>query len=308
MKIAIMGAGGIGAYTGGRLAAAGQEVAFIARGAHLAALRETGLTIRSGRGDVHLPHVTATADPASIGVVDLVIFSVKLWDTESAAQAMRPMIGPQTLVVTFQNGIDSADLLARYMPREQVVRGAYYISAHVARPGVIDDAGVENRMLIEGLGGDARIAAFKAACEAATGLVCEIADPAVDFIWRKFVGLTAFSGVTALLRKPIGEVWAHPLTRGLLKDLVTETATIALARGVHLPPDVAEVAFGQLGKIAPGAYASMAVDLLQGRRLELPWLSGRVHALGAELGIPTPAHTSVYRGLVLYEGGRHPSG
>ena len=132
MKVAIMGAGGIGAYTGGRLAAAGGDVTFIARGAQLAALREAGLIIRSPRGDAHLARVLATSDPADVGIADLVIFSVKLWDTEAAAEAMLPMVGPKTLVVTFQNGIDSADILSKYVGREQVVRGAYYISAHVA--------------------------------------------------------------------------------------------------------------------------------------------------------------------------------
>ena len=303
MKVAIMGSGGIGAYTGGRLAAAGMDVAFIARGAQLAALRDTGLTIKSPRGDVHLPRVSATSDPAEVGIADLVIFSVKLWDTEAAAEAMRPMVGPDTLVVTFQNGIDSADTLSKYVGRQQVVRGAYYISAHVASPGVIEDTGMENRMMVDGLDGDARIASFKASCEAATGLVCEIARPEIDFIWQKFVGLSAFSGSTALLRKPIGAVCGNPVTRSFLRDLVTETATVASAKGVRLPPTIAETVFGNLTRLAPGAFASMAVDVMHGRRLELAWLSGRIHKLGEELGIATPAHTAVYRGLILHEMG-----
>jgi 2-dehydropantoate 2-reductase len=304
MKVAIMGSGGIGAYTGGRLAAAGADVAFIARGAQLAAFRETGLTIRSPRGDAHLPRVSATSDPADVGIADIVIFSVKLWDTETAAEAMLPMVGPSTLVVTFQNGIDSADILSKYVGREQVVRGAYYISAHVASPGVVEDTGMENRMMIDGLGGDDRLVAFKAFCDAATGLVCEFARPEIDFIWQKFVGLTAFSGSTALLRKPIGAVCGNPVTRGFLEDLVTETAAIAFARGVRLPATIAETVFGNLTRLAPGAYASMAMDVMHGRRLELSWLSGRVHKLGEDLGIATPAHTAVYRGLILHETGQ----
>lgn len=303
MKVAVMGAGGIGAYTGGRLAAAGEDVAFIARGAQLAALREKGLIIHSPRGDVHLARPVATSDPAEVGPVDLVIFTVKLWDTDEAARAIRPMVGPDTLVVTFQNGVDSADMLAKHVPREQVVRGAYYISAHLATPGVVEDTGMENRMMIDGLDGDGRVAAFKLACEAATGLVCEIARPEVDFIWGKFIGLTAFSGATALLRKPIGAVCGHPVTREFLHDLVAETASVAFAKGARLPATIAETAFGNLTRLAPGAYASMAVDLMNGRRLELPWLSGRVHRLGEALGIATPAHTAVYRGLVLHEMG-----
>jgi 2-dehydropantoate 2-reductase len=299
-----MGSGGIGAYTGGRLAAAGADVAFIARGAQLAAFRETGLTIRSPRGDAHLPRVSATSDPADVGIADIVIFSVKLWDTETAAEAMLPMVGPSTLVVTFQNGIDSADILSKYVGREQVVRGAYYISAHVASPGVVEDTGMENRMMIDGLGGDDRLVAFKASCDAATGLVCEFARPEIDFIWQKFVGLTAFSGSTALLRKPIGAVCGNPVTRGFLEDLVTETAAIAFARGVRLPATIAETVFGNLTRLAPGAYASMAMDVMHGRRLELSWLSGRVHKLGEDLGIATPAHTAVYRGLILHETGQ----
>lgn len=304
MKVAVMGAGGIGAYTGGRLAAAGGDVTFIARGAQLAALRETGLTIRSPRGDAHLARVSATSDATDVGIADLVIFSVKLWDTEAAAEAMLPIVGPKTLVVTFQNGIDSADNLSKYVGREQVVRGAYYISAHLASPGIIEDTGTENRMMIDGLEGDDRLTSFKASCDAAVGLVCEIASPEIDFIWGKFVGLTAFSGSTALLRKPIGAIYGHPVTRSFLRDLVTETAAVAFAKGARLPATIAETVFGQLARLAPGAYASMAVDLMHGRRLELAWISGRVHKLGEELGMATPAHTAVYRGLVLHEMGQ----
>jgi 2-dehydropantoate 2-reductase len=304
MKVAIMGAGGIGAYTGARLAAAGIDVAFIARGAQLAALRETGLTIRSPKGDMHLKRPFATSNPAEVGPVDFIVFTVKLWDTETAAEAMLPMVGPDTLVLTFQNGIDSANLIARHVDARHVVRGAYLISAHVAAPGLVEDTGTDNLMTIEGLGGDERLAAYKAACEAATGLVCQIAPPGLDFIWQKFIGLTAFSGSTALLRKPIGAVCGHPVTLEFLRDLVTETATVALASGAMLPANIAEGVFDHLTRLAPGSYASMAVDLMHGRRLELPWLSGRVHQLGAELGIPTPAHTAVYRGLVLHEMGQ----
>ncbi len=250
-----------------------------------------------------LESVTATSDPAEAGVADLIVFGVKLWDSETAAAAMLPMIGPKTLVVTFQNGIDSADILARFLPREQIVRGAYYISAHIAAPGIVADTGAEARMVLDGRDGDARVLAFQAACAAATGLTCAIADPQLDFIWQKFVVLTAFSGSTALLRKPLGAVYGHPVTRAFLRDLVDESAAVAFARGAQLPANIADVVFERLTTWAPEAYASMAVDLMHGRRLELPWLSGRLHQLGLELGIPTPAHTAVYRGLVLYEMG-----
>jgi 2-dehydropantoate 2-reductase len=303
MKIAVMGAGGIGAYTGGRLVASGTDVGFVARGAQLDALRQKGLTIISPRGDALIERVAASDDPQKIGVSDVVIFTVKLWDTESAAEAMKPMVGPDTLVLTFQNGVDSVELISRHVPRDQVVAGTYVISAHLASPGVVEDTGAANKMVVDGINGDPRIAAFKALCDASVGLECEIADPETDHVWEKFIVLTAFSGSTALLRKPIGEVVGHPVTRQFMRELLQETTAVALAKGVRLSPNIAERLFEGLSNWSPSAFASMAVDLMLRRRLELDWLSGRVHHLGQELGIPTPAHTAVYRGLVLHQHG-----
>lgn len=298
-----MGSGGIGAYTGGRLAAAGVDVGFVARGAQLAALREKGLTILSPRGDVRLGPVRASDNPADIGVADVIVFSVKLWDTDTAAQMMKPMVGPDTLVMTFQNGVDSAEMIARHVPRKHVIHGNYFISAHLAAPGVVDDTGPTNLMVVSSRDAGTRLAGFKEICDRAVGLIFEISDADEDLAWSKFVGLTAFAGSTALMRKPIGEIMSHPETRQFVRDLLDEAAAVAFAKGIRLPPDAADRRFSLLAQWAPNASSSMAVDLMHGRRLELPWLSGRVHQLGIELGIPTPAHTAVLRGLVLHEMG-----
>jgi len=242
--------------------------------------------------------------PAEVGEVDIVIFCVKLWDTEQAGRALAPLLGPQTLVLTFQNGVDTADILSLHIDRERIVPGCYYISAHIASPGVIEDFGAEARMVLDGLNNDPRLLAFKDACDQATGLTCQLTDGSVDHLWQKFIVLTAFSGATALLRKPLGAVVDHPETRAFLRDLVDEAAAVAFAGGKRLPPNVADTVFDKLSTWSKDAFASMAVDLMQGRPLELRWLSGKVHQLGIELNIPTPAHTAVYRGLVLYEFGQ----
>jgi 2-dehydropantoate 2-reductase len=160
MKIAVMGAGGVGGYVGARLQAAGQDVAYVARGAHLAALRQDGLHLESAEGAVHLPHVVASDDPSNIGAVDVVLFAVKLWDADTAARALTPMLAPHTRVITLQNGIDSVEMVSRHVPRAQVIGGSIYVSAVIARPGVISSVGTFHRIVVDAAGGDRIIAAF----------------------------------------------------------------------------------------------------------------------------------------------------
>ncbi len=303
MKFGIMGSGGTGAYTGARLQAAGHDVAFIARRDNLAAMQSTGLTVLSPAGDTILPVVRATDDPRTVGPVDIVLFSVKLWDTVPAAILMRPMVGPDTLVVTVQNGIDSADMIGERIARNQVARGAYYISAHLEQPGLVRHAGGLHRITVESLGGDERLQRFAEACNATPGLDCELVDDGDALLWSKFILLSAFSGATALMRAPLGAIRDNPEAEPFLRQLIDEAQAVAVATGRPGLGTLGEDARARLYKHAANARASMAEDLLHNRRLELRWLSGRVHSLGLELGVPTPAHTAVFRALVLYEHG-----
>jgi len=301
MRVAVMGAGGLGSYIGAQLAAAGADVGFIARGPHLAAMQAEGLRLESPNGNLHLHPVRASSDPADIGPVDLVIFAVKLWDTESAAAAVGPLVGPDTLVVTVQNGIDSANLLARYVPPEQVVAAGAYVSVHMLRPGVLGMTG-SCRIVIDAKGGDPRIAAL-AALGTPPAMIWQLADNAADVLWQKFCVLVAFSGSTALTRAPLGAVRDNPETRAILDELVHENLAVARAAGHPMSPEAQADIWRVLNTHPSDAVASMALDLRHGRRLELPWLSGRVHQLGLELGVPTPTNTFVYRALVLRANG-----
>jgi 2-dehydropantoate 2-reductase len=301
MRIAIMGAGGLGSYLGAQLAAAGADVGFVARGPHLAAMQSDGLRVESPNGNLHLHPVRAGSDPAEIGPSDFVIFAVKLWDTETAAAALAPLIGPETLVVTVQNGIDSADMLARHIPAEQVVAGGAYVSVHMLRPGVVGMTGT-CRVIVDAKGGDPRLAAL-AALGKPPGLSWQLADDASSVLWQKFVTLVAFSGATALTRMPLGRVRGNPETLQILEGLFRENIAVARAAGHPLPPRVETDTWKRLMAHSADAMASMAVDLTHGRRLELPWLSGRVHQLGLELGVPTPTNTMVYRALLLHADG-----
>jgi 2-dehydropantoate 2-reductase len=297
-----MGAGGLGSYLGIQLAAAGADVGFVARGAHLAAMRDKGLRLESPNGDLHLHPIRASSSTDEIGQSDIVLFAVKLWDTESAAAALSPLVGPDTLVVTVQNGIDSADMLARHIPAEQVVAGGAYVSVHMIEPGVLGVTGT-CRIIIDAKGGDPRLAALASLGEA-PALSWQLADNAPSVLWQKFCTLVAFSGATALTRLPLGVVRGNPDTRAILDDLATENLAVARAAGHPLSPDQEADAWRVLNTHPDNAMASMAVDLIHGRRLELPWLSGRVHQLGRQLGVPTPTNTLVYRALLPHVNGR----
>lgn len=306
MRIAIMGSGGVGAYVGARLQAAGEDVAFIARGAHLQALQQSGLRIECPTDALHLARVTATDDPARIAPVDLVIFAVKLWDTEAAARAMAPLLGPQTRVVTLQNGIDSVDLISRAVGAgsgARVLGGVIYVSAVIERPGVIRSPGGMNRIVADAGGGDPVVAAFCAACDRATALEATTTEAIGVAIWEKFVTLAAIAGATSLLRARMGQIMGHPETRAFQRQLIDESIAVGRAAGQALRADLADEVMGKLATLPPSFRSSMSEDLERGKPLELQWLSGRVHGLGLRYGVPTPAHTAVYRALVLYAHG-----
>jgi 2-dehydropantoate 2-reductase len=299
-----MGSGGVGGYVGVRLAAAGEDVTFIARGAHLAAIRERGLRIESALGDLTLSPAAATDDPATVGPVDLVIFAVKLYDTEAAAALTRPLLGPDTGVVTLQNGVDSTGVLARALGPEHVIGGVAHIAAVIAEPGVILHTGTMASFVFGELDGgrSERVAALATALQSAAVDHRISADVERD-IWDKMAFLATFAGLTALLRRPIGPIREDAETRAMLRDGLTEAFAVARAKGICLPDDFVERTLERCDRLPHEMKSSMLQDLERGRRLELPWLSGAIVRLGRELGVPTPTHAFITTALKLHADG-----
>lgn len=304
MKIAVMATGGVGGYFGARLAASGEEVHFIARGAHLAAIRDGGLRVASANGDLALTPVSVTEDPASIGPVDVVLFAVKLWDLESAAEACRPLLGPETAVIPFVNGIDAEERLVPILGRAHVLGGAAYISAAIAAPGVIEHTGTAARLVFGEYDGSLspRARAFEAAGKKA-GYSSVLSQDIRRDLWAKMVVLASFSGVTSVTRKPMGPVRGERLTRALLLAAMAEVVAVAAKKGVDLGPDFVDRQHGMIESMPAEMKASMLVDLERGNRLELDWLSGAIARLGDALGVPTPVHHFIEAALTLHKMG-----
>jgi len=306
MKIAMMGSGGVGGYYGARLALSGQEVTFIARGAHAEAMRARGLTLRGDAGEETLKPARVVSTPDQAGVQDLIVVAVKLWDTEQVARSLAPMLGPKTAVVSLQNGVDKDEVLARILGRERVLGGVTYIGAVIAEPGVIALTGKLARVLLGELDGASspRLTAIHQAFTSAS-VQCAISDQIRLDTWKKFVFLSSFSGLTALTRMPIGAVRANPATRAFLLDALREAAAVARACGAALDPDFAETQLHNFDSLDAAMLSSMAQDLLRGHRLELPWLSGAVVRHGEEHRVPVPVHRAIHAGLVLHQEGHH---
>jgi 2-dehydropantoate 2-reductase len=307
MRIVIMGAGGLGGYFGARLAAAGNDVAFVARGAHLAAIRQDGLRVTSALGDLHLRDVAATDDPSTLAPADVVIIGVKLWDTEAAAIAVKPLVRPGTAVVSFQNGVSKDDVLAGVLGREAIIGGVGQIGVVIASPGVIAHTGTMAKLIFGELDNrrSARVEALFAACTAAA-IDAEIAGDIRLAIWQKFVFLVGMSAVTSTMRSTIGPIRANPHARGFLLDVVREAVAVGRAVGVALPEDYAEQRMAFVETLPPQMTASMQGDLARGNRLELPWLSSTVVEMGARAGVPTPLNRAVRDILALYVNGTAP--
>jgi len=307
MRIAAMAAGAVGGYFGGRMAAAGHDVFFVARGAHRDAIEKNGLKIESVHGDLHLPKANVTDDPAKIGPVDIVLFAVKLWDTETAAAAARPLLGPDSRLITFQNGVDSVGRLSAVLGAERVVGGAAYIATTISSPGVIRHTSQFAKIAFGRADQkpDDKLKAFVDAGKAAK-LDIALSDDIQRDLWQKFIFLTAMSGSTASLRSSIGPIVADPDLRGFFHALMKEAFAVGKAKGVALDPAYVDERMNFVTtKVEPGMKASMAHDLERGNRLELDWLAGKVRALGSELGIPTPASDTVYTVLKLHRMGSH---
>ena len=290
MRIAVVGTGGVGGYFGGRLAAAGADVAFIARGAHLAAMRSNGLRIVSPKGDVHVPRVHATDRPSDIGPVDVVLFAVKLYDVEAAIALIPPLIGPETIVIPLQNGVDGIDIVSRAAGRDHAGGGTCYVSAMISEPGVIKHTAMDHLLFGELDGSrSARLERLLDACAKTNFQTTLSSDINVD-IWTKFTRLSVLSGMTAVTRSPLGVIMNDPELLAMLKAAVAEAVAIAHAKGIAVRGDMVEDVARAYQALPYETKASMLVDLENGRRLELPWLSGAVARIGREVGVPTPIH------------------
>jgi 2-dehydropantoate 2-reductase len=307
MRIAAMAAGAVGGYFGARMAAAGHDVFFIARGAQREAIEKNGLKIESVHGDLHLPKPNVTDDPARVGPVDIVLFAVKLWDTEKAADLARPLVGPGTRLITLQNGVDSVERIAPILGAEQTIGGVAYIATTIAAPGIIKHTSqfAKLRFGRADKRPDAKLQAFVDAGKAAK-IDVDISTDIQRERWEKFVFLSALAGATAGLRSPIGPIAADLELRSFFRKLMDEAFAVGKAKGVALDPAYLEERMAFVAtKIEPGMKASMAHDLELGNRLELDWLAGKVRAFGRELGIPTPASDTVYTVLKLHRMGSH---
>ncbi|HEU4660514.1 MAG TPA: 2-dehydropantoate 2-reductase [Pseudolabrys sp.] len=308
MRIAAMAAGAVGGYFGARLAAAGHDVFFIARGANLDAIKKNGLKIESVHGDLHLPKPNATDDPAQVGPVDIVMFAVKLWDTEKAAELARPMVGPNTRVITLQNGVDSAERVGPILGIENVVGGVAYIATVIASPGVIKHTSQFASMRFGRLDGkpDATLQAFADAGKAAK-IDIDVSKNIEVERWQKFIFLTAMAGATALRRSSIGPIVATDEGRKFFRALMEEARAVGKAKGVDVGENYIEQRMDfVVNKVEPGMKASMAHDLERGNRLELDWLSGKVAALGKAFNVPTPVSDEIAAKLAPYRmGAKH---
>ena len=304
MRITVMGTGGVGGYFGARLAQGGHEVAFVARGRQLEALRARGLRVESPLGDMHLPDVQATDKPAEIGTADVVLFTVKLWDTQEAAESVKPLLGENTAVVSFQNGVVKDDILRQTLGAPHVIGGLCYIAATIAGPGVIRHTGALQKLEFGEYDGSLspRVRQLRDAC-VDSGIDTEVSDQIEQAIWEKFVFLVGLSGTTSLARAPIGPVRSHPRSRAFLHDTMAEVVQVARAQGVPLRADYADDRLAFIDTVPATMTSSMHHDLEHGNRLEVPWLSGDVVERGARLGVPTPCNRAIYDILSVHSDG-----
>ena len=304
MRVIVMGSGGTGGYFGGLLARAGEDVTFVARGAHLEAIRANGLTVRSRLvGDFTVP-ARATDDPAQAGPADFVLFCVKAYDTESAAERLRPAMGPDTVILPVQNGIDSAERIGRVLRGDHVIGGLAAVSSVVEAPGIIEHRAGPDVIQLGELHGrpTARTQPIVDALQRA-GIKAQVRPDIRVALWEKFVLICGLSGLTAMTRLPIGAVLASAETRALCQQTMEETHAVGRAHGVALPDGLVERTVKYFEAADPAVRGSLYYDLAAGRRLEVETLNGTVVRLGRERGVPTPANFTIYAALKPYTDG-----
>lgn len=302
MRIAVFGAGGVGGYFGGRLAQASEDVIFIARGAHLQAIRANGLRVDSLKGDFRVSPAHATDDPGQLGEVDAVLVAVKAWQVPEAAQAIRPMIGPQTCAVPLGNGVDAPGQLAAVLGREHVLGGLCQISTFIAGPGWIRHVGLEPKIVFGELDGglSPRVERLRQAFTQA-GVLVDVPADIHAAMWGKFLFITAVSGVGAVSRAPIGVTRSLPGTRQLLEQAMQEVLAVAISRQVRLEEDIVARTLASIDAMQPGVIPSMQRDITEGRPSELEAQTGAVVRLAQEVGIPAPLSTWIYHSLLPQE-------
>lgn len=302
MKILIMGTGGVGGYYGGLLAQQGNEVTFIARGAHLYALRHEGLKVQSVHGDFHIFPASATDEPINVGAVDLILFCVKTYNTDDAAQAIRPAVGAKTVVMSLQNGVDAAERLGKVLGAEHVVGGATWLSSAVESPGVIKQISQFRRIVFGELGGgrSERVESIFRVLNQ-TGITVELSENVLKVLWTKFVFISAVSSIGSLTRLPMGDYRSVPQSRGLITSIMQEVEALARAQDILLDPDVVQKSLEFMDGAAPHIKPSMQLDVESGRRTELESMVGVIGRKGRELGLATPVADFVYNSLLPVE-------
>jgi len=304
MKIAVMGAGAIGGYFGGRLAKAGFDVSFIARGAHLDVIRKNGLKVLSPLGDFTIHPATVTDDPAEVGPVDVILFMVKNYDTLRAAEQIRPLVGPDTAIIPFQNGVEARAMLSNVLGARHVLGGVAFIPASIQEPGVIK----HNAELAKLVFGEfdkqitPRALSFLDALEKA-GVTGEIPADISMVLWSKLMFLTSMSAINCITRQPVGLVQSDGETIALYMDAMREVAAVAATHGVSLGEEAIANNMALAKSFPPNNKTSMFQDLEAGRRLEIDYLSGAVVRLGREKGIETPIHRTAWVAIKPWHNG-----
>lgn len=307
MRFAIMGAGGVGGYYGAKLARAGHDVTYIARGDHLRAIQARGMSLRGPDGEIVVANVQATDAPETLAAVDVILFCVKLFDTEAAAQAIAPLHSKGGVCISLQNGVDGQDRIGAVLGTDRIMGGLAFVSAVIESPGVIRyNSKVSSIRFGEADGNlSQRAMRFRDACVAA-GIGAEVVSDIRAAQWNKFVGLATNAALTSLVRKPAGVVYHDPELIALARAAFQEGADIARAMGIALPDDIVERSLVTHQAFPPQMYASMYHDLARGRPLELESLSGLIVRKGRELGVPTPVHAMAYACLKPYVNGARP--
>lgn len=305
MRILVMGSGGVGGYFGGRLAAAGNDVTFVARGAHLAAMKADGLLLDSQHGNVTIKPARAVLDPAEAGAPDIIMFATKMGDTAAAAAQLKPVVTADTTIITFQNGVEGADVVRSVLPQAHVVPGVARIASHIPRPGVIEHRSQFARIEFGEPDGSAnpKLEAFHALCKAA-GIDAIISRDIRRAQWMKFAMLAPFSGVTTLTGRTAAELRGNPKTYALIQQAVREVIAVATADNVPMRPEDYDTIMKTVDQLPDAMTSSMSHDRRAGKPLELDWLSGGVARIGERHGVPTPAHTFITQALALEASGK----
>jgi 2-dehydropantoate 2-reductase len=302
VKILIMGTGGVGGYYGGLLAKDGNDVTFISRGAHLYAIRHEGLKVKSVHGDFAVSPANATEHPVKVGPVDLILFCVKTYNTDEAAEAIQSAVGAQTVVMSLQNGIDAAERIGKVVGMHHILGGATWLSSAVEAPGVIRQVS-EFRRIVFGELDRSQSARIQSIYEVLknTGITVEISEDILKILWTKFVFISAASSLGSLTRLAMGDYRSVPETRVMITSLMREVETLARAQGTVLDEDVVQKSLEFMDNAGPHIKASMQVDVESGHRTEIESMIGVISRKGRELGVPTPVADFVYASLLPIE-------